>query len=853
MIRGRALPPHWPPHLAHPSPPRPQASAVVQYTAEEREATRNKKPDRMPPAGFQYLERRTERVKPLEQVRIMARRTAKAERDERIDLTLLMTPPKQYMAGFTRPKDLRNSNWFPGGAYILREKSYLAPSTDAYQPHTAFILESRYNILYGVGRVETPEYIYGVCREQDLPAVLRDYNSHRAGGAALEAMDSARWPEGPQLNPHKKQRWWIDKADLEETLNEIQLNPAPSGENHNDGNGKKQSKERYKRVTALNPKPIRDKATLIPDDIPASLSVRLFHSSSVPLNANKRVRQLQDSPSLMEPISDAVLSDQIEASTHPRDSKIPPEDADGVRLHPSGFVATPTQETRSDRYRDPARETAAVAGRVSEEKDLEDVTAETATQKGKVPYEVRGSDGMVTHHSVRFDSPTSADEFAHSGNSTVNSQQPTNLPGSKRGFHTTLSPRGRAATATLDAEEVTDAEEEESDSAQVKGRQFLTRKEYFPRLKTEPFWRPLMTVTVPTRPLALALIRLVKSQTTGRPFHADIDNHDKKSRISLTHRMRAMRLHRIQDITVQMAQLLAGMRGGLVGLRFSPAQLGRGVGGEGLADPIPEDKRVIQVGVGNWYRLADDMKELVRARGVEEVLAPEPFNVYGLDEFGHRLNERGEVVPWREHPSILADIVSQDWYREFRTLRWWLDRFERHAQLTTGFEGPRDASSRRRETAWKVLQTPNKQAAEDEDEDEDEDEQEFGDEEIEDEGSDPTQPPELPTVLMRPSKDLTVSVMLQRHELSYRPIDFVLLSPKGQPILGPHDEKTTEISTEGFTEKLSPRLGRQMLQGRCDMLYSLHSSEIAQAWSARHRAVDYPKTVLHNIVWAPTL
>ncbi|KAJ6472776.1 hypothetical protein C8R47DRAFT_724977 [Mycena vitilis] len=77
-----------------------------------------------------------------------------------MDVTRALTPVKQYMPGFTRPSDLRSSNWFPGGAYVSSGKVYESPVGEAYEPHTVFLLESRYNIRYGSSRVEAPEYVY---------------------------------------------------------------------------------------------------------------------------------------------------------------------------------------------------------------------------------------------------------------------------------------------------------------------------------------------------------------------------------------------------------------------------------------------------------------------------------------------------------------------------------------------------------------------------------------------------------------------------------------------------------------------------------------------------------------------
>ena len=50
------------------------------------------------------------------------------------------------MGGFTRPTDLRASNWFPGGRYETIGKVYEQPSDAAYEAHTVFLLESRWSL-----------------------------------------------------------------------------------------------------------------------------------------------------------------------------------------------------------------------------------------------------------------------------------------------------------------------------------------------------------------------------------------------------------------------------------------------------------------------------------------------------------------------------------------------------------------------------------------------------------------------------------------------------------------------------------------------------------------------------------
>ncbi|KAJ7334742.1 hypothetical protein DFH08DRAFT_292391 [Mycena albidolilacea] len=666
---SRAIPPHWAP------------SDITSKIAQAAHASRPT--PRLGRKGFLFLQKSAPNAaKPPERVKIVARRMVKAERDERMDVTHALTPVKQYMAGFTRPTDLRTSNWFPGGAYVAKGKVYESPVEEAYQSHTVFILESRYHIRYGVGRVDAPDYIYGVCQEQDLPGVLKAYNSSAAPRWVLEDMDNARWPQGPQRKPQPRQKWWVDGEDLRQTLRGLKsAAPPPDLNNLNKDEWERVRPE--KRAKPILRSKSSSNATIPPPDQNPSApsSSRAFHSSSTLLDPDNIVpdfyvqhkqakagrekdaeesdrEELQDSPFLMRDLSDGILSDEIEASTRRQTSKIPVEfEADGVIVHPSGFVVpTPSQSStspsREPREGDVALQTAAVAERVAEE-DLADVTAETSSRRGKVPSEVRLEDGTVSHPSG-FEPPTAADEFEHSHLGV----RPLVVGGSKRGLHTTALVR--AAEAEWDFERARAADPD---------AKYVPRSEYMPTLAETPFWRPLVTLTVSTRPIAYTLLRLAKGLPTGRPFHADIDNNDKKCRVSYINRMRSLRLHRVQNLTVNMAGVLGGLRGGVVGIRFEPDCMGRGVAGEGLADPVPYDKRVVGVGVGRWYALAEQWKELLRDRE-DEVLADKPFQIYDLDEFGNRYAEgSGEVVPWRARQETKADRLKREpWYAEYQQL-----------------------------------------------------------------------------------------------------------------------------------------------------------------------------------------
>ncbi|KAJ6602480.1 hypothetical protein DFH09DRAFT_1019623 [Mycena vulgaris] len=868
---ARALPPHWT------GTELMQNISKLNQAKFDTTAGARKPSPRLGRKGFLYLQKSMPAVKPAESARITARRVLKAERDERMDVTHALTPVKQYMSGFTRPSDLRSTNWFPGGSYLARQKVYESPAPEAYEPHTVFVLESRYNIRYGVGRVDAPDYIYGMCREQDLPTILKGYNSAAAGRDLLEAMDNARWPWGPQLPQHRMARWWVDREDLKETLKELGSDIVPtsaymarySGKEDGDdvdpvkvkpAETSKSPKKKPPRVTSLNSLPPRSTTPPLPpgdtafSSLPAS--ARSFSSSStlfvghsynddhiVPdfyvqrkqAKANKEEEDgelkasekpvLQDTSSLMDHLSDGIMSDEIVASTRRLASKIPTElfNADGVLVHPSGFVIptpahAPSSE-RAQRQKDLAQQTAAVAERVLEE-DFTEVTAETSSRRGKVPFEVRRPDGTVSHPSG-FEPPTAADDFEHSGNSTVDShigQQPLVLPSAKRGLHTTAIAR---------------AEEAEWDFARARAAQpgltFVPRDEYLRTLDEMPFWRPLVTLTVSTRPIGATLLRLSKGLATGRPYHSDISNDDKKCRISFVHRMRALRVKRMQDNAVEMGKVLAGMRGGVIGLRFDTESMGRGIGGEGLERPVPWEKRVIRVGVGEWYRLAADVKELFQWRGKDEILSSdgcEPFEVFGLDDFGRKLDANGAVVPWPTRRELTSDALRREpWFKEYSALKTTSWFFQAHARATGTASEERKAHAQRNAT---------------DSGDEGEDELALDEEEEVQSGMSA----QAPTVLIRPAsfgdiKQRLAEGMLDldsHHAELDAPPDFVVTRPDGTRVIGPENE----TAAKEMTQELTLLFARRVVQRRLDLYYITKHRELGAIFAARSNQVIYP-------------
>lgn len=188
------------------------------------------------------------------------------------------------------------------------------------------------------------------------------------------------------------------------------------------------------------------------------------------------------------------------------------------------------------------------------------------------------------------------------------------------------------------------------------------RERYLPTLAETPFYRPLVTLTFPTRPIAVSIGRLAKARARGLAFYAAIDAGDRKSDHSFTSRMRCMRIDRMIQLTTDIAANLAGFRGGIPGLRFSSRDRGYGIQGERMAAPIPPSKRRVVVCVGDWYSRAEDVKECFRVIGEQNIgrvgigmgLGDDelPFDVYGMDESGLRQSLDGTPLPW---PNIIQD------------------------------------------------------------------------------------------------------------------------------------------------------------------------------------------------------
>ena len=104
-----------------------------------------------------------------------------------------------------------------------------------------------------------------------------------------------------------------------------------------------------------------------------------------------------------------------------------------------------------------------------------------------------------------------------------------------------------------------------------------------PPYTSPPIILPLVTVTLPTRPLAATLARLCNAHERGLPFIASIPNADRKDGPAMFRRLLRMRSDRTRQLARDIAERLDGMKGGFFGLRMSAEDIGRGMGeGEGL-------------------------------------------------------------------------------------------------------------------------------------------------------------------------------------------------------------------------------------------------------------------------------
>lgn len=548
------------------------------------------------------------------------------------------------MGGFTQPRELRVANWFSGGRYLSLGKRFEQPSEAAYEPHTVFLLESRYDIKFGIGRTESVDHVVGLCRAADFEAVVKRFNSRRAPADAIESMDNARWPWEPQkkIRAHS---WWSRESELSDAL---------SNESEN-----------------MIKEPILSPVT---DNYLAKPSRR------------ERPERPEDKLRQTAAVAHRVREDNLEGiSSEMRrpDGKIPFEfqHPDGSVYHPSGFKV-PTSAADFAKYPVPPPDGVDPRAPVPTNPDAaihQEQWKAVQDKKGHLMPRLTANlvNGDIHVHTKPRDEkiPTEVAGIMDHGN-----EQPPQHPS---GFipPTPAMARGEteALTHTVVSEDLSKKDIEAMDD--YKNEVQKKRTAYFKHIEKEPFWRPLIALTVSTRPIGATLSRLSRGLSRGLPFYASVESDGRKSLASFGNRIRCLRLDRMQEVTVELAQVLAGARGGPIGIRFNMNQLGRGIDGENLAEPVPWEKRTIGVGVGNWYPRAEEVKESYRlAQGevqkYEATPEKDPFLIYDIDERGAPVSVAADELPWLTGELSEIDPVIQHVIDELYDLFGLLEREE---------------------------------------------------------------------------------------------------------------------------------------------------------------------------------
>ncbi|KAJ3926524.1 MAG: hypothetical protein NXY57DRAFT_948055 [Lentinula lateritia] len=614
-----------------------------------------------------------------EALKIHYRRVEKAERDERIDLTTALTPVRTYMGGFTRPTDIRASHWWPGGSYVSEGKQYEEPSPFAYEPHTVFLLESRYDIKYEIGRKDSPAHIVAVCRASDFEAVLEMFNSKSTPHDCKQLMDNARWP---WLTPkkHRSIKWWTSAEERLEALHDLGYSPPSLGQ---------------QAVQDALQQAVRD-------------------NDDEELKAKKDFRRhLAQTAAVAARVSEEQQLSNIATDIKPLQGKIPfeLEFEDGTVAHPSGFVPpTPADKQYDPEYHLSPHPHSRVATELrrrqmetvnehhsdslvprieqwkalKERKDQEGglmstltsgilsggVSAATEPRDAKIPTEIHGvHDNAVAQpmqHPSGFVPPTARMSRGESDARTSVVKGQNSNSGE--------APEAPERWPTFASGDIHNADEVKSTVAPSVSPQkhfqdvSHLRKEYFEFIKDEPFWRPLISLTVSTRPIAKTLARLSRGLSQGKPFYSVVPPDDRKSKASFAGRLRSLRVTRMRTLAIEMAQLLAGARGGPIGVRFDEHSRGRGIDGEGLEKPIPWNKRVIGVGIGQWYPLSDELTQSFKVLAEKEVTevyesdfggkdnkSKSPFLIYQFDDNGRPIGEVPEF-PWPALDKMNDDV-----------------------------------------------------------------------------------------------------------------------------------------------------------------------------------------------------
>jgi hypothetical protein len=166
-------------------------------------------------------------------------------------------------------------------------------------------------------------------------------------------------------------------------------------------------------------------------------------------------------------------------------------------------------------------------------------------------------------------------------------------------------------------------------------------RRYLPTLAAEPFFTPLLTVTLPTRPLIDSLERLSKGLPKGTPFFSTVPNDERKDGPGFHRQLLRMRLNRTFELVQSIAERYQGAGGGFPGIRFNNTDVGMGILGERVATGIePENRRIIvHIHREQWAKETMDVEtEIERWAAIPHVVIKE------MDAWGYELDKNGKPI-----------------------------------------------------------------------------------------------------------------------------------------------------------------------------------------------------------------
>lgn len=504
--------------------------------------------------------RKWQTVSPEELEKQRLRRIEKAERDERMDIGFCLTPVKTYMGGFTRPRDLRMTNWLPGGRFLAKSKLYEDPAHIAYQPHIAFLIRSRYLVHFGPGRPNAPEFIVGYCPVGRFKHLLRRLNSGFCESKVLEAMDNACWPGLARELPFKPIKWWNPGEDPDEirvTLESGRELPqsAVSTEGSTSSGSSSEGDAAASDGESSQEKDTLDKVAADTESVPLTneVTATVESSSTSPSTTQPADNNLDEAEKNKYDSDDDDLAVDlaiVEGAKRARRAKAKEMMKQGVSPHSVlAFMRTPfVEEQVLASFKKPESRPQLMKEQILYLADKAKLRAYTNMISSEVFPNMAG-------HGTSVNDPNLMDpKFVE-----------TNLAGTV----------------------------------------YDVRRQYIPTLAKQPFWIPVLAVSLPTRPLARVMARLAKALPRGLPYYASMPTEDLKCKLSYPSRSLNLRLTRMRRLTSQIAERLAGYYAGFPGIRFDPRLPGRGVNGTLLHKPLPEENRRITVLIDSAYERAD--------------------------------------------------------------------------------------------------------------------------------------------------------------------------------------------------------------------------------------------------------